>query len=302
MSENIENINPITNSENKETIAYSVMMLVYFKADPVEFDEAIKSMMEQTLPPDEFVLVCDGPIGNELEAVIRNYEHMYPQKFNVIRIEMKIGIGPCANRALSECRNEIVVRMDADDISVPNRCELEIAEFQKDPELDIVGGYIVEFDKNDKENGLLREVPLEHDELLAYARRRIPFNNVTVAMRRDRALAVGGFFSLARGEDYEMYCRMLINGAKGKNIPKVLVRCRVNEDAYVRRKQWSHTSSLINVRWQLYKRGFSSFLDFLVMSCSHIAIMLLPTRFTKWLYSSHLRKREPKEETKQNEQ
>ncbi|MBE6753508.1 MAG: glycosyltransferase [Ruminococcaceae bacterium] len=283
MSENRESV--------KQDIAYSVMMLVYFKADPQEFDQAIQSMMEQTLPPDEFVLVCDGPIGEPLEAVIRKYEQLYPQKFNVIRIEMKIGIGPCANRALNECRNEIVVRMDADDISVPNRCELEIAEFLADPELDIVGGYIVEFEGDDEKNGLLREVPLEHDELLKYARRRIPFNNVTVAMRRDRALAVGGFFSLARGEDYEMYCRMLINGAKGKNIPKVLVRCRVNEDAYARRRQWSHTSSLINVRWQLYKRGFSSFIDFLVMSCSHIAIMLLPTGFTKWLYSRHLRKK-----------
>ncbi len=275
---------------------YSVMMLVYFKADPVEFDAAINSMMTQTVMPDEFVLVCDGPLNPELDSVVSKYLHNYPDVFKIIRIEMKIGIGPCANRALNECRNEIIFRMDADDISEPNRCELELREFMNDPQLDIVGGYIVEFEKGHENEGLLREVPLEHDELLSYARRRIPFNNVTVALRRDRALAVGGFFSLARGEDYEMYCRMLINGAKGKNIPNVLVRCRVNEDAYARRRQWSHTSSLINVRWQLYKRGFSSFGDFVIMSCSHIAIMILPTGFTKWLYSKHLRKKEPTEQ------
>lgn len=271
---------------------YSVMMLVYFKADPDEFDMAINSMMTQTVEPDEFVLVCDGPLNKELDAVANKYTELYPDIFRVVRIEMKIGIGPCANRALSECRNEIIFRMDADDISVPNRCELELMEFIKDPTLDIVGGYIVEFEKGNEKNGLLREVPLKHEELLSYARRRIPFNNVTVALKRDRALAVGGFFSLARGEDYEMYCRMLINGARGKNIPKVLVRCRVNDEAYARRRKWSHTSSLINVRWQLYKRGFSSFWDFLIMSASHIAIMILPTRFTKWLYSRHLRRRE----------
>ena len=271
---------------------YSVMMLVYFKADPGEFDMAINSMMKQTVPPDEFVLVCDGPLNDELDAVANKYTELYPDVFRVIRIEMKIGIGPCANRALNECRNEIIFRMDADDISEPDRCELELTEFVKDPELDIVGGYIVEFEKGKEKEGLLREVPLRHEELLQYARRRIPFNNVTVALKRDRALAVGGFFSLARGEDYEMYCRMLINGAKGKNIPEVLVRCRVSDEAYARRRQWSHTSSLINVRWQLYKRGFSSFWDFLFMSCSHIAIMILPTKFTKWLYSRHLRRRE----------
>ena len=274
---------------------YSVMMLVYFKADPAEFDIAINSMITQTVPPDEFVIVCDGPLNKELDAVVSKYTTLYPDLFRIIRIEMKIGIGPCANRGLNECRNEIIFRMDADDISAPDRCELELNEFIRDPELDIVGGYIVEFEKGQENNGLLREVPLKHEDLLAYARRRIPFNNVTVAFKRERALAVGGFFSLARGEDYEMYCRMLINGAKGKNIPKVLVRCRVSQDAYARRKQWSHTSSLIKVRWQLYKRGFSSFWDFLIMSCSHIAIMILPTGFTKWLYSRHLRKPEKKD-------
>ena len=288
-------VSEMQNKPDGNTLPYSVMMLVYFKADPTEFDMAIRSMMEQTLPPDEFVLVCDGPLNAELDAVVKKYEDAYPDIFNVVRIEMKIGIGPCANRGLNECHNEIVVRMDADDIAVPTRCARQIAEFIKDPTLDIVGGYIVEFEEGKEDSGLVREVPLEHDELLKYAQRRIPFNNVTVAMRRSRALAVGGFFSLARGEDYDLYCRMLINGAKGKTLPKVLVRCRVNQDAYARRRQWSHTSSLINVRWQLYRRGFSTFSDFLVMSASHVAIMLLPTSFTKWLYSRHLRSKETEE-------
>jgi len=267
---------------------YSVLMAVYALADPDHFDEALDSMVNQTLPPDELVLVCDGPLTAELDAVIGKYEKQCPGLFNVLRMSEHKGIGHCSNAGLEACRNDIVVRMDADDISEPDRCRLELAEFAADPSLDIVSGYILEFE-SDKSKGFLRTVPTDPQETLRYARRRMPFSNVTIAYRRSLVQKCGGYRQLSRAEDYDLVCRMLMAGAKFRTLPELLVRVRVDDGAFRRRKSFEHTKSLIGVRWGLYRMGFTSLWDFTVMAGSHIATMLMPERLIRWLYERKLR-------------
>lgn len=271
---------------------YSVLMQVYNKVPPEQLEQAVRSMLGQSHAPVDFVLICDGELTEVQEDVISAIIKDYPEKMNIQRFSEHITVGAGSNHGMKHCKCELIARMDADDIAMPERCAVQVAEFAAHPELDIVGGYIAEFKEGEEQNALLREVPLEHEEIVKYARRRAPFNNVTVMMKKAAAQAAGGYRDLTRAEDYDLYCRMLMNGAKGRNLPQVMVRCRVSEDGYERRKGWEHAKSLISVRRDLYKMGFTGLLDFLIMSAIHIAVFLMPASFTNWLYSRHLRKGE----------
>lgn len=278
----------MTRRENLNYPPYSVLMNVYALEKPEHFARALGSMTAQTLPPDEVTIVCDGPLTAELDAVLEQCEAEHPGLLNVVRFPEHQGIGICNNRGLEACRNDIVVRMDSDDISEPDRCEKELAEFAADPSLDIVSGYILEFEQ-DENQGFLRTVPTEREEVLRYARRRMPFSNVTIAYRRSLVLKCGGYRDLSRAEDYDMAARMLMAGANFKTLPELLVRVRVNADAFKRRKDWNHIRSLIGVRWGLYRMGFTSLWDFVVMAGSHLVSLLMPERLIRWLYEKKLR-------------
>ena len=98
--------------------AYSVLMSVYHKADPGFFDTALASLVNQTVPSDDIVVVCDGPLTPELDEVLERYQSRYPALFNVVRLEQNVGIGAAANAGLAHCKNDLIAKMDADDIAV----------------------------------------------------------------------------------------------------------------------------------------------------------------------------------------
>ena len=255
---------------------------------PEYFARALDSMVTQTLPPDQITIVCDGALTAGLDEVIADCDRQHPGLLTVLRYPEHQGIGICNNLGLEHCRNDIVVRMDSDDISEPDRCMTELAEFAADPSLDIVSGYILEFEQ-DERTGFLRTVPTDPEEALRYARRRMPFSNVTIAYRKSCVQRCGGYRDLSRAEDYDMVARMLMAGAKFKTLPKLMVRVRVDAGAFRRRKNWNHIRSLIGVRWGLYRMGFTSLWDFLVMSASHLVSLLMPERLIRWIYEKKLR-------------
>ena len=104
--------------------AYSVLMTVYQKEIPEHFEMAIQSMLDQTIPTDDFVIVCDGPLTEGLYGVIEKFTHMFPNLFNIVKLEKNSGIGVATNAGLQVCKNNLIAKMDADDISMPSRCEM----------------------------------------------------------------------------------------------------------------------------------------------------------------------------------
>ena len=124
---------------------YSVLMSVYYKEKPKYLKESIDSMINQTIVPDEIVLVEDGPLTNELQEVLNSYEKKYPSLFNRVKIPINVGLGLALNEGLRVVRNDLVARMDTDDLSKPNRCEKQLKVFDSNPELSIVGAYVDEF-------------------------------------------------------------------------------------------------------------------------------------------------------------
>lgn len=269
---------------------YSVLMSVYEKEKPQNLSESLESILSQTVPPDELVLVCDGKLTDELNVIIKAFESEYQKIFRSVRLLENVGTGMAANEGIKACQNELIAKMDSDDICVPDRFQRQLMMFLKNPKLDMVGGYIEEFDDATKEPIAIKKTPISYEEILKYARRRSPFNNQTLIYRKSFAQKVGGYTDIKRCEDYEFITKMLMAGAIGENMPEVLVRYRVTKDNYKRRKNWANTKSFIKVRRGLYKAGFSSFFDFIIPTIAQLVMFIMPERFTSWAYRKFLRR------------
>lgn len=270
--------------------SYSVLMSVYHKVDAAVFDTALKSMVEQTVPSDDIVIVCDGPLTPALDAVVEKYEQAYAPIFHAIRLEKNVGIGAAANVGLSHCKHDLIAKMDADDIAVPNRCEMQLARFAQCPELTALGGYIAEFDTDPQHPYTVREVPLSNEEIRVFARRRQPFNNTTIMYRRRAVLQVGGYRDMRRCEDFDLYIRLLCAEYYCENLDQVVVYVRADGDALARRASINTLKGCADSRWRSYKLGYASLLDVCVCVCGELFILLCPTAVQKYIYRRFLRK------------
>lgn len=268
---------------------YSVLMSVYSGENPEFFRKCVESMLEQSFVTNDFVLVCDGPLTEELDDIVSEYERKY-DFFRPLRLPENLGAGGCANAGLAVCRNEYIVKMDSDDIALPERCELSMYLMAKHPGVDMLGAYISEFDSDTGEEIAVKKTPVGNSAIRKYARRRNPFNNPTLVYKRSFAEKIGGYSTVRRCEDYDFVVRMLMAGAVGRNIPKVLVRYRVNVSNYARRRNWANTRAFIAVRWKIHRSGFSSLWDFIVTSAAQLAMFLLPSSLTGGFYKKLLRR------------
>lgn len=276
--------------EYKQMEKYSVLMLVYKGEDPASFREAIQSMLDQTVPTDDFVIVCDGPLTAELDGVLDTFVSRYPDLFHIVRLPENVGEGLAGNPGVRACRNELVAKMDSDDISLPDRCEKQLARFAANPELILVGGVIEEFDNETGAVCAARTVPLDNAGIRRFARRRSPFNNVTVMYRKAAVLAAGGYRDLRRGTDYDLYLRMLINGCYAENLPDTLVRVRVEAGDYGRRASWRTLKACASIWWNAWRKGFSSLADLVICLAGQTLLIICPAGVQQMLYQKFLRR------------
>lgn len=214
---------------------YSVLMAVYAKENPTFFDGALSSLFGQTLPPNDFVLVCDGPLTEELDAIIEKYDNEHLGIFNIIRLEKNRGLGNALMIGVPECKNELIMRADSDDISLPDRAEKEIKAII-DNNADIVSTNLILF------NGSIgnvignRNLPEKHDDIIKFAKSRCPFNHPSVMMKKSVVLNAGNYQTLLYKEDYYLWIRMIISGARCYNIQEPLVFMREDGNTIARRK------------------------------------------------------------------
>lgn len=265
---------------------YSVLMSLYKKEHPEYLREALDSMINQTVKPDEIVLVEDGPLTDELYKVVDEYKDY----LHIVINEKNLGLGLALNEGLKACKNEFVARMDTDDISQQDRCEKQLKRFDENPTLSIVGTQINEF-VGSKENVISqRIVPTTSERIYNYAKKRSAFNHPTVMYRKSAVLAVGGYSDLKRNQDVDLFGRMLYAGNKAENINEALLWFRSSDELAARRKSWENTKSYILTIKKFWKMGYSSFSDFLMIVVAQSGMFILPTKLQHWVYKNFLRK------------
>lgn len=268
---------------------YSVLMTVYKNDNPKYFFLALKSMADQTVSPDEIVIVKDGPVPEKLQNVIDTIAVKTDIYIHQVQLLKNKGLGLALNEGIKVARNELLARMDSDDISLPDRCEKQLELFEKDPDLDIVGCPVMEFSGEPSNVVGQRNVPLTNEAIHKYARRRDPFNHPTVMYRKSKVEMVGCYGDYRKNQDTDLWIKMLSAGCKGQNRPEYLLDFRFDEGTYKKRKSWVNTKILIGIRWKAYKSGFNSFLDFLIVFLAQMAIYLIPTSVQQFIYRKLLR-------------
>lgn len=269
---------------------YSVLLTVYKSDNPEYFRQSLESMLHQTRPSDDIVVVKDGPVPRELQQVLDTCSSEFPGVIRQVQLSKNVGLGLALNEGLKACKNEIVARMDSDDISLPDRCEKQLAMFESDPKLDIVGCPVKEFVGDPSNVVGIRRVPIDNESIHKYARRRDPFNHPAVMYRKSKVLAYGPYGNYRKNQDTDLWIKLLSKGCKCANIPEALLLFRFDENTYKKRKSWVNTSLLIKIRWDAYKSGFCSFLDFCVVAFAQLCVYILPAGFQKFMYTNVLRK------------
>lgn len=269
---------------------FSVLMSVYFKESPVSFDLSLQSnLVDQTLRPDEFILVCDGELTPDLETVIEKYQKQFPDVLRVYRKENG-GLGKALNFGLLKCACPIVARADSDDICAPNRFETQMRFLDEHPEIGIISSYIDEFDSNWMTPLRIKTLPLAHEDIYRMAKVRNPLNHMAVMMRRDVVLNLGSYHHVPFVEDYDLWVRALISGVKMANIPEVLVHARVGNGMAKRRGSRESIKSWKVINKQMLEGGMIGYLAYLRNMFLITSFVLMPVGIKEFLYKNILRR------------
>ena len=234
---------------------YSVLMAVYGKEKPEFFRQSIESMLAQTLPFSDFVLVCDGALSHELNEVISWAQEEMGEKLQIIRLKENEGFGKALRTGVPRCRCSVIARMDSDDISRPDRCERQFRIIERDG-YDLVSGTLQEFVREPGDMDRLRVLPRTSEEILQYAKKRNPFNHPCVMFRKESVLRVGSYQDFPGFEDYYLWIRMLRKGCKGYNVQEVILDMRTGNGMYDRRGGRDYLYWVLRFQRYLYCKNF----------------------------------------------
>ncbi len=268
---------------------FSVLMSVYFKEKPEYLNLALESVFNQTTKPNEVVLIEDGKLTKELDDVIERYEKKYKKVLKVVKYEQNRGLGFALHDGILECTNEIVFRMDTDDICLPNRFEKQLKIFEK-KNVDIVGGNIREFNEEMTEETSMRIVPESDEEIKKMLKKRNPLNHMTVAYRKSKVIEAGNYKDMLYFEDYYLWARMANIGCTFYNIQEILVNVRGGNDMIKRRGGKKYIKPILQFEKKIYNLRIVNIFEYMTNTLIRIILSLIPNNIRFLFYKRVLRK------------
>lgn len=267
------------------TTKFSVLISVYEKDNPYHLDDALRSIWdEQILKPDEIVIVRDGPVTTELEAVLTRWEKKINSRFVLIRLDKNVGLGKALNKGLQFCSFEYVARMDSDDISLPERFSAQMKFMSQHPEVAVLGGWIDEYDESMEKHLFSRRTPIGQNSIHKKGLRSNPINHVTAIFKRSAVLSVGGYPEQKKAQDYCLWSLMLIRGYIFVNIPSVMVNVRTG-DGFWERRGLDYLKNEISMLNFQKKIGFLSYYYYITNLAIRCIARSLPAPLKKKLYN-----------------
>lgn len=271
---------------------FSVLISVYYKENPLYFREALVSLMNQTVMPNEIVLIKDGPLTESLDTVLNEFVANYTGLFKIIALPINKGLGNALSIGLLACSNEFVARMDTDDICFFNRFEKQLNFLKNNPAIDLVGSNVEEFNNFPGDLKRFRKMPEKDKELLRYAKYRSPVNHPSIMFRKQKVLEAGNYNSdILMMEDFSLFIRMLNKGCVFYNIQEVLLNFRVGLGLEVIKRR----SGLLyfNNEWKFAKLalkiGHLNFLEWLFYIVFKLPLRLMPPKIIEFVYNTFLR-------------
>jgi len=265
------------------TQPFSLLMPLWSGDDPGFFRLAWQStVVDQTRRPDEVVVVQDGPIGTALGDTLAELVAASPVPVQHLLLEDNVGLGPALDRGLAACSHDVVARMDADDVSLPQRFAVQLPLIEAGA--DIVGSALLEFVDDVDQVDEVRIPPTDPEWIRSAARFRDPFNHPTVVYRRQAVLRAGGYQALPLMEDYLLFARMLATGAEPANVAEPLVYYRVGAGAYARRGGFALLRSEVALQRAFRAQGLTTRREYVRNLVVRGGYRLVPTRLRRLAY------------------
>ena len=264
----------------------SVLMSTYGQERAENLAASLQSIFEQSVPPKQVVLVVDGPIDERQESVIGSFSNdpRVPH-FDVIRTPENRGLAAALNTGLEQCVGTYVMRMDSDDLCLPDRLEVQVQYARRNPQIDVVTSWVEEF-FDDLPGTRIKSSPIQHDAIVRALRWRNVLSHPTLFVRTSTLRAIGGYSEKYKLlEDYDLYLRMFLTGARFHVIPKVLVRMRTNSAQNRRRGGWSYFLNDLFFRTNYLRKGVLSIGEYLITVLFYFCFRLAPHGFRRRLYT-----------------
>ncbi len=261
-------------------------MAIYLKDNPQYFEKALESVLNQTKKPSEVLIVEDGEISKELSKIIDSAQEKYKNiDIKQIKIETNKGLANALNQGIRASSNEIIARMDSDDICLPDRFEKQINFLKEHPDISVLGGYIEEFDESLTISKGIRKVPKNPEEVLEFAKSRTPINHMSAVFKKTDVLSVGGYSrALRKIQDYALWVKLLNQGKKIANIPEVLLNVRAGKSMIERRSGYAYFQYEYMVFRLMYKIGFISKFQFWKNIAIRFCIRIMPKTVISKIY------------------
>lgn len=266
---------------------YSVLLPVYYKEQPEYLQQSIQSMLDQTLRPDELIILEDGVLTLELENMIKDYERKF-ENVRVLRFKEHQGLGKILSQGVLECKNDYIARMDSDDISELTRIEEEWEVIKNNPQIAMVGSIYDEFTIEGVE-GPIRNLPETPEEIYRFAHKRNPFGHSSLFIEKRAILEAGNYREYPGVEDYDLWIRMLMNNTKCVNIQRPLVHVRAGRDFYNRRGGIKYFGHLLRFFNEYKQKKFFSTSEYIYTISARAVVCLMPGFARDMVYRRFLR-------------
>ena len=269
-------------------MSYSVLMSVYKNDNIDDFKNAVDSVLNQSLKPDQIVIVIDGPIPNKLRDALNEYSQAN-KSIDIVPLSENVGLGRALSIGLPYCRNELVARMDSDDFSLSHRFELQARYLEQHSDVDVLGGQIMEYDSTMENPIAERRVPLEMPDIKKTMKSRNGMNHVTVMYKKSAVIESGNYQDCPYFEDYYLWCRMIKNGYVFHNLDEVLVNVRTGSEMYQRRGGKKYNKAIVDFQKKALKIEFINRFQFIANLCVRLSVANMPNALRGYLYKTKLR-------------
>ncbi|MGU5818707.1 glycosyltransferase [Aeromonas caviae] len=263
----------------------SVLISVFGKDDPRFLDAALRSVYDdQTLKPEQIVIVADGPLKQIQSTIIDKFSRDCAEEVvTFVPLTHNVGLAAALNEGLKQCRNNLVARMDADDISQPLRFEEQLKFMRMHPDIDVCGTFVDEIDTDTEMYLSTREVPLSHEEIISFAKKRSPVSHPSVMFKKSTVLAVGGYPEFRKSQDFALWSLLIVKHARFANISNALLKMRSGR-SMMERRGFSYLKFEYQVMKFQYEIGFISKGQFILFASIRTFFRILPQRVKTVLY------------------
>lgn len=264
------------------------LILSVYKNDNVDhFVESVNSCLDQIIVPNEIIIVVDGPVGNELNVQIKNFDKY--KGIQALYLQKNVGRGLAKHTAILHSKNEIVAIMDSDDICLKNRFSTQLDFLNKNINVDIVGSYISEFKKIPGDTDKIRKVPLNHDSIVKASKFKVATNHVSIMFKKSTYLKCGGYNKYRSSEDVDFLGRMVYFGARFANIPEILIYVRFPENYWQKRSGFNYLKEELIVYHKFFKRKQITFFELSINVIIRVILRLSPLFLLKLFYNNFMR-------------